>query len=73
MILLSRPLFEACSSNQAVNHDCKKQLRPLLIVIDGKLQPVEIKLTATPSAGHVDPINQARVPESGQRNPPQSA
>jgi predicted AAA+ superfamily ATPase len=29
----------------------------LLIVINGKLQPVEIKLTATPSAGHVDPIN----------------
>ncbi len=29
----------------------------LLIVIDGKLQPVEIKLTATPGAGHVDPIN----------------
>jgi predicted AAA+ superfamily ATPase len=29
----------------------------LLIVIDGKLQPVEIKLTATPGAGHVEPIN----------------
>lgn len=29
----------------------------LLIVIDGKLQPVEIKLTATPGAGHVDPVN----------------
>jgi len=29
----------------------------LLIVIDGKLQPVEIKLTATPGAGHIDPIN----------------
>lgn len=29
----------------------------LLIVIDGKLQPVEIKLTATPTAGHVDPLS----------------
>lgn len=29
----------------------------LLIVINGKLQPVEIKLTATPSAAHVAPIN----------------
>lgn len=29
----------------------------LLIMIDGKLQPVEIKSTATPGAGHVDPIN----------------
>lgn len=29
----------------------------LLIVIAGKLQPVEIKLTATPSAGHLDSIN----------------
>jgi len=29
----------------------------LLIAIDGKLQPVEIKLTATPSVGHVAPIN----------------
>jgi hypothetical protein len=29
----------------------------LLIVIDGKLQPVEIKLTATPAAGHVEPFN----------------
>jgi predicted AAA+ superfamily ATPase len=29
----------------------------LLIVIDGKLQPVEIKLTATPTAGHVEPFN----------------
>lgn len=29
----------------------------LLIVIDGKLQPVEIKLTATPAAGHVEPLN----------------
>lgn len=28
----------------------------LLIVIDGKLQPVEIKLTATPTAGHVEPL-----------------
>ena len=29
----------------------------LLIVINGKLHPVEIKLTATPGAGHVEPIN----------------
>ena len=29
----------------------------LLIVINGKLHPVEIKLTATPGAGHVSPIN----------------
>ena len=29
----------------------------LLIMIDGKLQPVEIKLTATPTAGHVEPID----------------
>lgn len=29
----------------------------LLIVIDGKLQPVEIKLTATPGAGHTEPLN----------------
>lgn len=29
----------------------------LLIAIDGKLHAVEIKLTATPGAGHVDPIN----------------
>jgi len=29
----------------------------LLVVINGKLQPVEIKLTATPSAGHMTPIN----------------
>lgn len=29
----------------------------LLIVINGKLHPVEIKLTATPSAGHVEPLN----------------
>lgn len=29
----------------------------LLIVIGGRLQPVEIKLTATPSAGHVEPLN----------------
>ena len=27
----------------------------LLIVIDGKLQPVEIKLTAIPGTGHVEP------------------
>lgn len=30
----------------------------LLIVIDGKLHPVEIKLTATPATGHVQPLNQ---------------
>jgi predicted AAA+ superfamily ATPase len=29
----------------------------LLIVLNGKLHPVEIKLTATPGAGHIDPIN----------------
>lgn len=29
----------------------------LLIVINGKLQSVEIKLTATPSAGHITPLN----------------
>ena len=29
----------------------------LLIVIAGKLQPVEIKLPATPGAGHVVPLN----------------
>ena len=29
----------------------------LLIVIDGKLQPVEIRLTATPGAGNVEPLN----------------
>lgn len=29
----------------------------LLIVIGGKLHPVEIKMTATPGAGHVEPIN----------------
>jgi len=29
----------------------------LLIVIDGKLHPVEIKLTATPGAGHIEPLN----------------
>jgi len=29
----------------------------LLIVINGKLQPVEVKLTATPGAGHVEPLN----------------
>lgn len=29
----------------------------LLIMINGKLQPVEIKLTATPGAGHLAPIN----------------
>lgn len=29
----------------------------LLIMIDGKLQGVEIKLTATPGAGHVAPLN----------------
>ncbi|MBL8412916.1 MAG: DUF4143 domain-containing protein [Propionivibrio sp.] len=29
----------------------------LLIVIDGKLQPVEIKLTAIPGTGHVEPLN----------------
>lgn len=29
----------------------------LLIMIKGKLYPVEIKLTATPGAGHVEPIN----------------
>ena len=29
----------------------------LLILINGKLQPVEIKLTATPLAGHVEPLN----------------
>ena len=29
----------------------------LLIVINGKLHPVEIKLTATPGAGHVEPLN----------------
>lgn len=29
----------------------------LLIVIDGRLQPIEIKLTATPSSGHVEPLN----------------
>ncbi len=28
----------------------------LLIVIDGKLQPVEIKLSATPGSGHIEPI-----------------
>lgn len=28
----------------------------LLIVIDGKLQPVEIKLTGTPSVGHVETL-----------------
>ncbi len=29
----------------------------LLIVINGKLQPVEIKLTATPGTGHLEPLN----------------
>jgi hypothetical protein len=29
----------------------------LLIVINGKLQPIEIKLTATPGAGHLAPID----------------
>ena len=29
----------------------------LLIAINGKLQPVEVKLTATPNAGHVAPLN----------------
>ena len=29
----------------------------LLIVIDGKLHPVEVKLTATPGIGHVEPLN----------------
>lgn len=29
----------------------------LLILIDGKLHPVEIKMTATPGAGHAEPIN----------------
>jgi hypothetical protein len=29
----------------------------LLIVINGKLQPVEVKLTATPGAGHVEPLD----------------
>jgi len=29
----------------------------LLVMIHGKLQPVEIKLTATPGAGHVEPLN----------------
>ena len=29
----------------------------LLIVCGGKLLPVEVKLTATPSAGHVEPLN----------------
>ena len=33
----------------------------LLITIDGKLRPVEIKLTATPSAGHVEQIGRAHV------------
>lgn len=29
----------------------------LLILIGGKLQPIEIKLTATPSPGHADPLD----------------
>lgn len=33
----------------------------LLIVIDGRLHPVEIKMTATPGAGHVEPINRFRA------------
>ena len=37
----------------------------LLIVIDGKLQPVEIKLSATPGSGHIDPImGQLHGPDS---------
>lgn len=29
----------------------------LLVMIGGKLLPIEIKLTATPAAGHVEPLN----------------
>lgn len=38
----------------------------LLIVIDGKLQPVEIKLTATPGAGHVEPLNRFLAVAGGE-------
>ncbi|MGB4585152.1 MAG: ATP-binding protein [Rhodoferax sp.] len=42
----------------------------LLIVINGKLQPVEIKLTATPGAGHLAPINRF-IAIAGQEACPQ--
>ena len=38
----------------------------LLIVIDGKLQPVEIKLTATPGAVHVQPLNRFIAASGGE-------
>ncbi len=38
----------------------------LLIVIEGKLQPVEIKLTATPTAAHVAPLNRFIAAAAGE-------
>lgn len=33
----------------------------LLIVLGGKLHPVEIKLTATPGTGHLEPLRRFRA------------
>jgi len=41
----------------------------LLIVIDGKLHPVEIKLTATLGAGHVQPIQRFLAMAGDEANP----
>jgi len=41
----------------------------LLIVIDGKLHPVEIKLTATPGAGHVQPVQRFLAMAGDDANP----
>lgn len=41
----------------------------LLIVIDGKLYPVEIKLTATPGVGHLEPIRRFLAAAGDEANP----
>lgn len=40
----------------------------LLIVLEGRLQPVEVKLTATPGAGHAEPFNRLAAVAGGEAN-----
>jgi len=41
----------------------------LLIMIDGKLQALEVKLTATPTAAHADPIHRFTVAAGSEAHP----
>ena len=68
---MAGPLFEGWVVTEAIKAFMAQGRKPelyfwrshdglevdLLISIDGKLQAIEIKLTASPSAGHLQPLN----------------